>query len=114
VENQASLIHFEQYQEDRIKTEANFRKIQEEGNRHQQMTVANWLSAAGSTADQRLESSRIRCPQSGLWLLQDGQVKRWMDSSYPLSPCLWINGKPGAGKSIRSRKCMDANMLSDI
>lgn len=111
VENQASLIHFEQYQEDRVKTEANFRKIQEEGDRHQRMTLANWLSGADSMEDQRRASSaRTKWPQSGLWLLQDDQVKRWMEASYPLSPCLWINGKPGSGKQFqRMRRCLYPN-----
>jgi hypothetical protein len=98
LESQAHLIHWAQYREDRAKTKANFQKIQDEGYLRQQLAVSNWLCAANSAADQdQASSARAEYPRSGHWLLGETAVKKWMDPSFPLSPFLWVNGKPGAG-----------------
>lgn len=49
-----------------------------------------------------LEKIRATSPDTCRWLLNDETFKEWFDPQYTtttLPKLLWINGKPGAGKS---------------
>lgn len=101
LENQANLLFFQQYQVDREKTELEFRNIEHQTELNRQSAVANWLAQADSESDQRVAASvRQENSGSGRWLLEQQQMKRWLDPKYTLLPLLWINGRPGAGKTI--------------
>jgi hypothetical protein len=60
--------------------------------------VMTWLSAHDAISDQE-SAAKIRRehPLTGLWLLQERQVKTWLDPQTSLVLMLWMNGKPGAG-----------------
>lgn len=96
-----------------------FEKIEQQAEQNRRIAIANWLSAADSNSDYRAAASiRYETPNSGQWMLQQDLMKRWLDPKYPLQPLLWINGKPGAGKTVlasliidQCRKTRDGNTM---
>ncbi|KAI1175182.1 putative zinc finger protein [Nemania sp. FL0916] len=64
--------------------------------------VSNWLNAATVCNDHnRNVSARENKPSSGRWLLDNAIFANWFDPKFPaIPPLLWINGIPGAGKSV--------------
>ncbi|TGJ88444.1 hypothetical protein E0Z10_g384 [Xylaria hypoxylon] len=64
--------------------------------------VHNWLRATNNDIDQENHfKTRAEYPETGRWLLEIPFFKEWFNPQYPtIPPLLWLNGIPGAGKSI--------------
>ncbi|XPS93405.1 hypothetical protein M3J09_002762 [Ascochyta lentis] len=63
------------------------------------LSVQQWLGS--SPAQARHESAtKLRHGTSGQWLFQDIRFQKWFDFEYCTDPVLWLNGIPGAGKTI--------------
>lgn len=108
LETQSNLLYLQEYQLDRQRTQMEFEKIEQQAEQNRRISIANWLSAADSDSDYRAAAStRHETPNSGQWMLQEDLMKRWLDPKYPLQPLLWINGKPGAGKTILASLIID-------
>lgn len=62
--------------------------------------LCTWLKSADVESDhQKLREAQIT--GSGRWLFANPQFKKWFDPNSPYTPfLLWMNGKPGAGKSV--------------
>ncbi len=102
VESQANLVEFEQLfhqmEMGRAAAEADFKRRNEEEERHRRITVRNWLSAANTDVDQeRGVTTRKQNPESGRWLLENNLLQSWFSPDLCSVPLLWINGIPGAG-----------------
>ncbi|KAF6816272.1 zinc finger protein, partial [Colletotrichum plurivorum] len=50
---------------------------------------------------------RFEFPTSGRWLFDKPEFKRWFDTFPPIPGLLWLNGTPGAGKTILSSLVID-------
>ncbi|KAI1113983.1 putative zinc finger protein [Nemania sp. NC0429] len=64
--------------------------------------VHNWLRATDVEVDQHDHAkARSEYPGTGRWLLDTTAFKEWFNPQYPtIPPLLWLNGIPGAGKTI--------------
>ncbi|KAJ2989302.1 hypothetical protein NUW58_g3537 [Xylaria curta] len=64
--------------------------------------VLNWLRAYNAEIDQDAHAkARAEYPQTGRWLLETTFFQEWFDPRFPtIPPLLWLNGIPGAGKTI--------------
>ncbi|KAH7308434.1 hypothetical protein B0I35DRAFT_464056 [Stachybotrys elegans] len=76
-------------------------QFEEEDMRRSQV-VTNWLRATNMSIDQDAFCNvRAEYPGTGQWLFNDVQFQEWFDPQYPaIPPLLWLNGIPGAGKTI--------------
>jgi hypothetical protein len=82
----------------RAAAEADFQRRGEEERRYRHITVRNWLSAASVEIDQeRGVNARKQNLASGRWLLENNQMKGWLNPEMCSAPLLWVNGIPGAG-----------------
>ncbi|KAF4535903.1 Ankyrin repeat protein [Lasiodiplodia theobromae] len=84
---------------EQIENERQQRQKDEETRRRRE--VSTWLAAADSIEDQETATeARSKYPTSGVWMVRERLVTRWCDLHSQSEPCLWINGKPGAGKTV--------------
>lgn len=105
---QANLLYLQQYQLDRQRTEVEFRKIEQQAEQNRKLAVASWLSPANAESDHNsAASARHENPTSCQWVLEQNPIKRWLDPKYPLQPVLWVNGQPGAGKTVLASFIID-------
>ncbi|TVY15598.1 Vegetative incompatibility protein HET-E-1 [Lachnellula arida] len=106
--SQATLLHIQQYERDRLETR-NIQKQHEQDELHQRyLNVLQWLSAAPSTLEDHNTFHGIRCNGSGDWILKHEKVQNWRELETPVSSILWLNGIPGAGKTILASVIIDA------
>ncbi|KAL4928317.1 uncharacterized protein BDV17DRAFT_264698 [Aspergillus undulatus] len=75
--------------------------------------VQDWIAGTESeTEHNNICRDRHRYPNSGNWILEQGRVKEWLvpdpDQSY--SSMLWINGRPGTGKTYLASVLVEACM----
>ncbi|KAH4106786.1 hypothetical protein HBI82_035170 [Parastagonospora nodorum] len=63
--------------------------------------VRQWLSAANYEADQETFFNICQqYPGTGHWLFLDNKFNSWFDSMFCSNHLLWLNGIPGAGKTV--------------
>ncbi|ORY19419.1 hypothetical protein BCR34DRAFT_128195 [Clohesyomyces aquaticus] len=76
-------------------------KRQEEEAKSRHLAVINWLCAADSVSDhEEAISVQENNADSGIWFFEQETIRDWIDQSPSAEPVLWINGRPGAGKTI--------------
>jgi Cdc6-like AAA superfamily ATPase len=64
--------------------------------------LRSWLESADVENDHH-RLRKAQTPGTGRWLFDHPLFKRWFDPKSPYVPLLlWLNGKPGAGKSVLS------------
>jgi len=68
-------------------------------------SVLQWLSFVNMESRHE-DASMDRHPGTGKWLLQEEKFREWFDNNYCAEPLLWLNGKPGAGKSNPELECL--------
>lgn len=79
--------------------------------------VSRWLQGANTREDQHsyLESYlqvRRDASSGGNWLLNDDRVKPWIQDDVPKEPIFWLEGVPGAGKTVLASVVVD-HLLQD-
>ncbi|KLU87314.1 hypothetical protein MAPG_06315 [Magnaporthiopsis poae ATCC 64411] len=116
IESRASLTQFEETQSIRLAAEENLRRTNEDAQRRRRRDVFRWLRSPDMDAfHERHARARGWSTQSCAWLLQDPAFKDWFDPNFCQTPLLWLNGKPGAGKSVLASFVVDrAKELPDI
>ncbi|KAI0192374.1 hypothetical protein EV127DRAFT_426763 [Xylaria flabelliformis] len=102
IESQASRTQIEEFQEkilDCRETEDN--QINEQDLQRIRDTH-RWLRGANVEIDQDdYAKTRAQYPGTGRWFLENPFFKEWFDPRFPtIPPLLWLNGIPGAGKTI--------------
>ncbi|KAH9212710.1 hypothetical protein DL95DRAFT_508617 [Leptodontidium sp. 2 PMI_412] len=103
IESQGTLIELQEAQASRAFSREQFHKSEEAHREKRYLDVLNWLSAADSIIDQEAALKvRKDLPMTGQWILRDPKVKTWLDPTSSLVTTLWMNGIPGAGKTILS------------
>ncbi|CAG8955427.1 hypothetical protein HYFRA_00010292 [Hymenoscyphus fraxineus] len=119
----ATLLHMEQYQSDNqyirghiqvheLNHQELLRKLeyQEQAElKRKQSEVLSWFSAASTTLKEHEEFRVVRNTSAGngSWILKNEKVNNWMELDTPESSVLWINGIPGAGKTILASVIID-------
>ncbi|KAH8594339.1 hypothetical protein B0O99DRAFT_574078 [Bisporella sp. PMI_857] len=116
IETQANLARIQESRNERAHVRNQFDMIEDDRRRRRHLDVINWLSAVDPRLDQ--EAARAiwqEYPASGQWLLVNEKMKAWMDSNSSLIPMLWMNGIPGAGKTILTslivHECQISSMI---
>lgn len=101
VETQADITHFEQSLKARETAELLLKEFRQVEKKRQLDVVRTWLASPNVEIDQQTYCSiRNDCPNSGKWLLTVPKFRSWFDPDFCSTPLLWINGIPGAGKSV--------------
>ncbi|ETS78813.1 hypothetical protein PFICI_08666 [Pestalotiopsis fici W106-1] len=116
LEQRASLIEFEQIMCLRRHAEAESQERQRQTCSNRRESVLRWLASANCEAIyESLVSARSSNPKSGDWLLKDHRFQKWFDPLYCSTPLLWLNGLPGAGKSVlASVVVQNARKIPDV
>ncbi|KAH8652695.1 hypothetical protein BGZ60DRAFT_533558 [Tricladium varicosporioides] len=104
IDRQATLSDIEESRKARTEINEQLAAVRESQNQAGRDTVKNWLRPASFQSDQdRYSRVRDEYPNTGKWLLAHESFKSWFDPVYAaIPPLLWLNGKPGAGKTILS------------
>lgn len=104
VEEQANLLRFDQFRRDHEKAELQFAQHEKVEIQRQQMETLEWLAMTSETTpatDQELYASKRKGnPTSGQWLSSCRVYQEWIDPQTTHIPCIWLNGKPGAGMRL--------------
>ncbi|KAK7397580.1 hypothetical protein QQX98_013055 [Neonectria punicea] len=109
VESQASIVQFDETQKQRRLAEISFQGLQNVYFRQRLHDVKQWLSPYNSKLQHDMcAKAKAECPGSGAWLLGDNRFKAWFDPIYCTTPLLWLNGIPGAGKTVLASTVVDA------
>ncbi|KAH8911516.1 hypothetical protein BR93DRAFT_975495 [Coniochaeta sp. PMI_546] len=98
------------YEDDRTKLLSQAAMQEEERRQDQYSKVQRWLSNPGDdeqTYQARWRDERDRFPGTSTWILENSQVKDWMDKEEPSNSILWVYGKKGAGKTILASRIID-------
>ncbi|KAK7917257.1 hypothetical protein PG985_010865 [Apiospora marii] len=104
LDSQALQVHIQSlqtYQRDRevLLEHQRLQRIDETQRRF--LSLVNWIAPADSHVDhEQLVAVRESYPGTGNWIIEQQQVKCWIESSIPASSSLWLHGIPGAGKTI--------------
>lgn len=109
VESRANIAQIQEAQASRAAARNSFATLEEGQRKTRHLEVIGWLSAPNEVLDQEA-AVKVRSdnPSSGKWLLQDSKMKAWMDTNNSIVPSLWMNGKPGAGKTILASVVVEA------
>ena len=98
IESQASLAEFEQSQLARLAAQNSFEQIAKGEKSRRLMAVIEKIHPPNSLNDhEQAVEIRQEHPDTGRWILEVGQLKRWMDPLATDVLILWVNGIPGAG-----------------
>ncbi|KAH8800405.1 hypothetical protein F5884DRAFT_863111 [Xylogone sp. PMI_703] len=101
IESAASLEQIQEARDARLQSEVSFAAFEQKQNYMKKLAVINWLSAADSDIDQAtFAMTRRDIPETGQWILSDPTIEIWLDPSQTTVPMVWLNGKPGAGKTV--------------
>jgi hypothetical protein len=98
IESQATLLHFQQYQADRVRLLHSLDKSEEDKHDKKYKEVLEWISGAKFMVDHESACDvRSEYPDSGHWILKNNKLQNWRHADTPISSLLWLNGIPGAG-----------------
>lgn len=101
IHSQADLLHFQQYQMDRTLFLQDLASREEKDQNEKYMVVLKWISGASTSLDhQDAQSARQEYPGTGKWILRNAKVRNWRETPTLTDSSFWINGIPGAGKTI--------------
>ncbi|KAK0669911.1 hypothetical protein QBC41DRAFT_318787 [Cercophora samala] len=114
--NQASLSIQSSLDERKIRDQQ-FKEMADAESNRKLRDLHGWLKATNVANDQH-EFSRLRSeyPGTGSWILDNPKFKEWFETPCQLiPPVLWLNGIPGAGKTILASLVVDqAQQLSPL
>ncbi|CAG8962046.1 hypothetical protein HYFRA_00005088 [Hymenoscyphus fraxineus] len=111
MESGGSFEDFEMTQNSRQSAINTFRKQITEEESLRRETVKAWLCPFSCETQQDAHRiTRSVCQDPGRWLIDDLRLQNWLDI-YCSNPLLWLNGKPGAGKTILASVVIDKARL---
>ncbi|KAL8789346.1 MAG: hypothetical protein Q9195_006873 [Heterodermia aff. obscurata] len=108
VESQANIIQIQNYQAESVRLQATLTRLEDTDHKEKTLSVLNWLSSADVNLDQENYGAvRDEDPNSALWILHNEKIRTWANIDSALIPCLWLNGIPGAGKTILASRIIE-------
>ncbi|KAI0550332.1 putative zinc finger protein [Xylaria curta] len=102
IESQASPTQIEEFRKSTLDSRESEDTRIDEQDLQRIRDTHSWLRAANVEIDQNNHAkTRAQYPGTGRWLLENMFFKEWFDPRFPtIPPLLWLNGIPGAGKTI--------------
>ncbi|PYH29359.1 uncharacterized protein BO87DRAFT_430645 [Aspergillus neoniger CBS 115656] len=98
-EDRLTFVQLEDIRSKVITASEELEKLRNKEKLGQLREIQNWLNSADVASDQHaFTSARIGKTQTGSWILHHQQYCSWKKGS--TQPLLWVNGIPGAGKTI--------------
>ncbi|TVY27111.1 Vegetative incompatibility protein HET-E-1 [Lachnellula hyalina] len=114
IEGQANLLQIEEVRVDRERVRESFSSIEKAERDKKFLAVRTWLASTDATVDQEAAAGmRKDYPNTGRWIFGENVIKAWMDSTSSLSSVVWINGIPGAGKTILASRIIEERLRLD-
>ncbi|KAK2762332.1 hypothetical protein FQN54_001342 [Arachnomyces sp. PD_36] len=108
IENQVSIAEFEEIHNRYLISMRESNREKEVQIKDRKAMVAQWLSPFDIEAEQEnYRTIRSACKDPGRWLLNDRLFKKWLSLEDCDTPLLWLNGIPGAGKTILASIVVD-------
>ncbi|KAH8586238.1 hypothetical protein B0O99DRAFT_644911 [Bisporella sp. PMI_857] len=108
VTSRVSITEFEAIQNHRQTTTNTFEKQMKDHNALRQDTVKAWLRHFDCKGQQEsYRDTRSICRDPGRWLLNHPLIQDWFNPDFCPEPLLWLNGIPGAGKTILASVIID-------
>ncbi|KAI1777216.1 hypothetical protein F4818DRAFT_409587 [Hypoxylon cercidicola] len=108
IESHATIVEFEEIQRIRESARRDFEFHQKAENDRRRLRVMEWLSPfSAEDLQDRYRETRSICGDTGRWLLDDSRFQKWFSPDHCQTPSLWINGIPGAGKTILASVIVD-------
>jgi adenylate kinase family enzyme len=109
VERQADLIAFREAKQAQDAAQRHYEKHEAQEQLRRRLFMQDWLDAPNMAGQQEKgQLTREARPRSGQWLLSRDKVKSWLDPAMSAAACLWINGIPGAGKTVLASLLIDS------
>ncbi|KAI1311218.1 hypothetical protein F5Y03DRAFT_324179 [Xylaria venustula] len=108
IDGNVSFKELEEIHEIRSSSLRTFRANKSAQNISRRSIIFQWLSSDKFEAKQA-EYRKIRsvCKSPGAWLLNNSQFLNWSAPEFCSDPILWLNGIPGAGKTILASIVVD-------
>ena len=76
-------------------------QVEADHHRKQRYDVLQWLCSNESPITHEAAcKARAGCAGSGTWVLKEAKVHQWQSANVSSNNTLWLNGIPGAGKSV--------------
>ncbi|KAJ2988150.1 hypothetical protein NUW58_g4128 [Xylaria curta] len=108
IEGNVSYKELEEVQNIRASSLQTFRANKAAQDASRRVVVMQWLSSYSCETDQaRYRKTRSICHSPGEWLLKDSRFQNWSVAEFCSDPLLWLNGIPGAGKTILASVVVD-------
>jgi hypothetical protein len=104
-----ALTQTQESQERRREEDKRFEAAMKNEDMRRAREVFNWLRSTDVETNQ-FHFSKILAgyPDTGRWLLNNPYFQEWIDPHFPtIPPLLWLNGIPGAGKTILASLVVD-------
>ncbi|KAF2128362.1 C2H2 domain-containing protein [Dothidotthia symphoricarpi CBS 119687] len=103
------IAQYRRYQEDIADLKSKLNKTISEEQQKKLRAVKEWLAVGQQIHQDHVSFCDIRKQYSSTarWILKHEFVKDWMGADVPPTPVLWINGIPGAGKTILASAIID-------
>ncbi|ORY16158.1 C2H2 domain-containing protein [Clohesyomyces aquaticus] len=110
IETRAQLIHFRQYQEDIESMKMKLDDMVTEERNKKTKSVKEWIGAGSQTKldHEKFCAVRSEYPTTGRWILKNEYINNWIEADVPATPLVWMNGIPGAGKTILASVIVEA------
>ncbi|KAI1410433.1 hypothetical protein F5Y13DRAFT_167760 [Hypoxylon sp. FL1857] len=108
IESHATIVQYEEIQKIRESAKREFEAHLRAETDRRRLRVIQWLSPfnVGSLQEQYRETRSI-CDNPGRWMIDSSRFQKWFNPNRCPWPLLWINGIPGAGKTILSSVIVD-------
>lgn len=101
IESTANLEQIQESRDARLQSQAAFSALEKEQKYSNTIAVVAWLSSADPSEDHdAFLKAKEDFPDTGQWILRDPKIMEWLDASDCSVPMFWLNGIPGAGKTI--------------
>ena len=101
VENEAGIVHFQEFQASRREAELAFQSLEKAEEKRQRREILQWLCINGesnpTTDYEKYCAIRRNYPESGKWLAGCNEFQQWARPSNATKRLLWLYGIPGAG-----------------
>ncbi|KAI1387872.1 uncharacterized protein F4822DRAFT_294625 [Hypoxylon trugodes] len=108
IESHATIVQFEEIQRLRDCAKREFEAHSRAETDRRRQRVVQWLSAFNAEGLQcKYREMRSISGDAGRWLITDSRFQKWLDPHRCQWPLLWINGIPGAGKTILASVIVD-------
>jgi hypothetical protein len=99
VESNATLAHYQRYQEDIKDLNKKLDDLVAEEQQKKKRAVSDWLAVGHQPEKNHEDFRHVRrpYPTTAQWILENGHIKDLLGSGVPATPIIWMHGIPGAG-----------------